>query len=664
MFPNLKQEEELRTLRRAAGEVWMEKLLNRHTRADHFPQGLSHKLENLFIAKYGGPKRARTEPFRSFVSTDHMQNVVPGKLDELAPTCTLAFVDLLRQPSGLRDREDTEEEWTEAELLCLLRYIVHVPSNPTKVIVFSCYVGEISSNITNALRRLALEDSVLYHCEYGTYSGGLSANEESRFLIGTPELVLFVGVSTEENTDWKSVFQVGPSGKCTLRTLYTFSSMKDADFDWHDIPAEEGETLAEEYEKKKDKLAYSAPTWDMAGMTGPGKFVNPYAKPAYMLMTIIRHFSDRGDTVFDFFSGGQVLKAAILCGRECFAFSGTYREENFIQEFSRELQKAFWFPNKPTWWEIRYDSRSYDEAPGTGGQEGGGAGETELDPDQEPIPNVGVGLDGRAEGAHVNIEEDDIIPPPPPSQDAGEAEVGNDHMNPANTPGQSTVQQDFEGVGDPLGNLGIDSQQSSTAHVPATETTKEAKVVNEGPRPLEADMEAGEIPGEAELNESMKDCHKASIDGDNIGGETSRAGSAEAGASNRTDSPNFCVNDQKMVYVSPNTGIPLVLAKPQTSGSSSREIGATGWSKKNAKHIGYKWTKGPNKNKIWNVVKAELEMAKDSYQTGLAQGIRLIPVWSEEFDEIQGVAERNLEIQSVLGELRVDEFGSHLGSKP
>ena len=110
---------------RSAGEMFLTGLLKRNAHADFYPQGLVLRLEALFCAKYGGPSRNQTEPFRTFFTENLLQSLDPNQLDEPPPVCPLAIVDFSRM--GLK-------EWTEAEILVLLKYIMELPQNPTFVI--------------------------------------------------------------------------------------------------------------------------------------------------------------------------------------------------------------------------------------------------------------------------------------------------------------------------------------------------------------------------------------------------------------------------------------------------------------------------------------------------------------------------------------------------
>ena len=357
VLPDLKDPEEVSKLRGAAGEKWLSGLLARNARADRFPSGLTMRLENIANYQFGGATRERIEPFRVFVSDDHMQTVDPPKLDERNPSCPLAIVDFTREfPSN-------EEKWTELEVVGLLRYIVHLPRNPVFVVVISCYPGELASNITLALKRLTVECGVDYHCEYGTFTRTLGPNDGSRFMHRGPELIYYIGVTREpDNVEWKDVFKVNEHGKCPLLSNFEHRGIFDLDFD-PDLPSRKDEetTVEEDLAKFHERLATRAPAWDMVDMRPQRPhglhrgFVNEWAKPSDMLIQIIRLFSMHGDTVLDFFSGGQVLRCSILCGRECFVYSDSSHERDFTLEYGRALHRAFWNREGPTWYDKRTD---------------------------------------------------------------------------------------------------------------------------------------------------------------------------------------------------------------------------------------------------------------------------------------------------------------------
>ncbi len=109
-----------------------------------------------------------------------MQTVVPDKLDEPSPICPLAIVEFARE---------NQEEWTEPEVLILLRYIIELPRNDRFLIVISCFPGMFVANILMAFRRLSLEKHVKYHLEFGTYSRLDGPKQADTLFEGVDELL-------------------------------------------------------------------------------------------------------------------------------------------------------------------------------------------------------------------------------------------------------------------------------------------------------------------------------------------------------------------------------------------------------------------------------------------------------------------------------------------
>ena len=71
-----------------------------------------------------------------------------------------------------------------------------------------------------------------------------------------------------------------------------------------------------------------APRYDRVGVHGG--FVNSSCKPYSVVKTLILALSAKSQTVYDFFSGGQVLKALLLLHRECIAFASSAKEHLFL----------------------------------------------------------------------------------------------------------------------------------------------------------------------------------------------------------------------------------------------------------------------------------------------------------------------------------------------
>lgn len=79
-----------------------------------------------------------------------------------------------------------------------------------------------------------------------------------------------------------------------------------------------------------------------------GGLVNLDCKPGCVIHNIIHRFSTRGATIFYFFSGGSVLKSAFELGRECFVYSDSRKESEFLKLYPNILRTI---PGVERFWE-------------------------------------------------------------------------------------------------------------------------------------------------------------------------------------------------------------------------------------------------------------------------------------------------------------------------
>src|SRR5450759_4938465 len=98
-----------------------------------------------------------------------------------------------------------------------------------------------------------------------------------------------------------------------------------------------------------------------------------------ILKELITSLTSRKETIFDFFSGGQVLKAALLLQRECIVFVDTPKECLFLKAYLHVLREI---PRVDKFWSLMEsihrdekvmdeDDVSYEDSqmPGQDGQE-------------------------------------------------------------------------------------------------------------------------------------------------------------------------------------------------------------------------------------------------------------------------------------------------------
>jgi hypothetical protein len=195
--------------------------------------------------------------------------------------------------------------------------------------------------------------------------------------------------------------------------------------------------------------------------------------------------------------------------------------------------------------------------------------------------------------------------------------------------------------------MGHSEQQSSK---PIEEISRVFNVLN-------MDVEDGEIAG------GNWSGNEDQMEGSKVGSPTEIApthASSQAGASSRTRSSNFACTDKKLVFFSPKSNEPIVLPKPQTSSNTS-EIEKTRWRNLKANCLHYRWKVGPRTGTIVVKDQAPKVLRSEHYKSRCQEGVYwLAPVFGSPFVVEQGQSQVNAEIQSVLGEIKINEFGSHM----
>lgn len=131
--------------------------------------------------------------------------------------------------------------------------------------------------------------------------------------------MLLAMISSDENTKWDDVFL-----STKVRAWWVLSG-KDPDFEYEKSDMKISKDKGKEKMKEKVKgqgvhnmlspkettaLLGSSPRFDYVGMNRG--FVNPYAKPQWMITKIIKSFLEPGETILVFFFGGQVTKTSFV----------------------------------------------------------------------------------------------------------------------------------------------------------------------------------------------------------------------------------------------------------------------------------------------------------------------------------------------------------------
>ena len=188
--------------------------------------------------------------------------------------------------------------------------------------------GRFYLNILQALYSLG-ECEV--HLEFGSYKTAAPLSSDYGSLLEDQREFLVLACISMSKHDWSETF------KEIETTHFEYDAKANELTKWstplEDIPTPE---TAEEKRKRKEDEDYfnlnaKAPRWDMGGEKGG--LVNPDCKSYAVIRTLVKVFSKRDETVFDFFSGGQVLRVALRNGRECMCFSDSPQEASFLTNY-------------------------------------------------------------------------------------------------------------------------------------------------------------------------------------------------------------------------------------------------------------------------------------------------------------------------------------------
>lgn len=760
ILPTLGRPAELDRCRWAAGELFLQGLLKRNAPKEDIPQGLVIRIDALFCAEFGGSARKRTEPFLSFYSDNLMKTMKPEVFDEHSPQCPLAILDFSRQ---------RQREWTDSELAVLFHYIVELSGNTTIVVVITVLPGILCTNVIQAVNRLGREKKLSIHYEFGSYSRMDERLPEGRLWSGAKDQVIFAGISSDDAVRWKDIFK--PEA---LVAAFYYDDRNDLDFRGRNqrleksqgkdvensLPtAGEGGTASPSEVKE---IMESAPTYEMVGHRGG--YVNPDCKPQKMIKAILTTLSAPGDTVLDFFSGGQVLKCCLLFARECFAYSDTQSEYDFTQAYARKIYEDI--PSIKTTFSMLPSSDQILRL------------EDLAKLDSRPIQVAHSGEVTSASPVHVQSREAITVTPiviPKYSKTLAERttnretmETYNDLENDFTMPSAEEAEREglyeinpglpsrrsSHGTGGPDGdhwathvaNIALAETFSSTADASAESTERPplsgeyarreiivphamlgvdhneqacltyneafkgevySRVNNEAYNEPLSEIEEGEIPNteddvrdhllmpgqpqgslgmpnianapqiplpvhevhvaqENELqgvipNKSLdlgnrleeqdlllpgisKDGHEAV--------EASKSGAPQAGASNSSTSHSFCSSNDKLVFLSNSASSPVILRRSNTA---RKILGKTGWIHEDAECIHYIWLDGPNKGKSVSRKDATRILIDPEYKK---KGDRLKPVFSKPTFVQEAPSVVNSELQSMLGAVTLDEYGS------
>jgi hypothetical protein len=127
----------------------------------------------------------------------------------------------------------------------------------------------------------------------------------------------------------------------------------------------------------------------------------------------------------------------------------------------------------------------------------------------------------------------------------------------------------------------------------------------------------------------------------------------KAGASISPMSRVFGFSDESLFFKTSNLTSPMTLPHNPNPG---RAIGLTGYKYQDADVSHYEWRNGPKKGTQVSIQNALQIQSKPDY---ILLGYKLFPVWSKPYTVEELPTGPNFELQSELGELTIDEYGSY-----
>ncbi|CAM6091064.1 unnamed protein product [Calypogeia fissa] len=124
-IPALKEDDEFRRCRRAAGEPYLANLCKRNFANKGCPPSLVLRLEDLYCRQFGN-QQDRVEPYMTFHSGNLMKTMTPDTKDFPRSPCPLAIMDFSRKGKC---------KWTDSELQSLFDYIMYCSASTIVIVI-------------------------------------------------------------------------------------------------------------------------------------------------------------------------------------------------------------------------------------------------------------------------------------------------------------------------------------------------------------------------------------------------------------------------------------------------------------------------------------------------------------------------------------------------
>ncbi|KAL3690544.1 hypothetical protein R1sor_016853 [Riccia sorocarpa] len=264
-------------------------------------------LHRVYCAKHGEALPECLEPL-VVLHIDKDISQYQLTLDEKL-TSKLVFLDLTH-PDLIA--------WKKQQLSSFLAIVCELTVATQFVIVSVMEFDQQLVNFTSALKDMKDARSLL---ECGAYEGERTKREVELSYPCWQLVYVFVSFGSE---DYKPLLVENPK----LQPFIVKFEPKNANVEF----------LAKDGDKPTN-IKMKAPRWEFVGMVAfnDQALVHPLSKRAGFCSRLLANFSDEGNTVLDFFSGGVFARKALLMARDVIYFADSEPEAEFVGKFSKEL---------------------------------------------------------------------------------------------------------------------------------------------------------------------------------------------------------------------------------------------------------------------------------------------------------------------------------------
>jgi hypothetical protein len=323
VLPKFKEAKVLERLVKVAGRQYQSELLKQNVPDPMMPVTLQQELEKIYDTQFGNLKRNQNVPFEIF-HTEYLGRDVHAPR-EVYPEVKLAIVDFGR---------DETPHYPMHKIKELFKHFLNLKLAPFFVTIFFLRDPSMLPEIMSAVQAVCEETGMEARYEWGNYARDVAKKPaQGQFYCQGSELIAAVGITGLMHPDWSQCFKSQSAGNRHLE----YSSVDSKLEEW-DEPASRPHGGEEEDKWIAKYMLQCPPRYEFVH---PGRqgLVNPRVKPLKMLRQLILRFTEPGNTVLDIFSGGMVMKLALMAEREVFCYTDNAVERAFVEKYVGELSR-------------------------------------------------------------------------------------------------------------------------------------------------------------------------------------------------------------------------------------------------------------------------------------------------------------------------------------